>query len=192
MTFSSAAYWEERYASGGFSGAGSRGEQADFKATFLNRFVRDRDVATVLEIGCGDGYQLGLAEYPSYVGVDVSPTAVDLCSAMFADDPNKAFTGDVIGLKQAELTLSLDVLYHLIEDDVYARYLADLFALSSRFVILYTSDLDCAGTTNEGMASHMRHRPVTADIATWFPAWRLEIVTKGRDGCWFIVYASRS
>jgi SAM-dependent methyltransferase len=74
-----APYWETRYAQGGTSGAGSAGRLAPFKAEVLNAFVEQHGVNTVFELGCGDGTQLTPARYPSYVGVDVSPTAVDLC-----------------------------------------------------------------------------------------------------------------
>jgi hypothetical protein len=38
--FSSANYWERRYADGGTSGSGSYGRLAEFKATFLNAWHR--------------------------------------------------------------------------------------------------------------------------------------------------------
>lgn len=75
----SEGYWEERYAGGGTSGSGSYGHLAAFKAEVLNRIVADRGAASVLELGCGDGSQLALASYPTYVGLDVAPTAVRLC-----------------------------------------------------------------------------------------------------------------
>ena len=88
---SSAAFWERRYAKGGTSGPGSYGDLARGKAAFLNAFVRDRDVRTVIEFGCGDGHQLSLADYPNYVGLDVSPSAISLCKNRFASDGTKSF-----------------------------------------------------------------------------------------------------
>ena len=46
---------------------------AAFKAEVPNDFVRARGIDSVIEFGCGDGAQLALAEYPAYVGIDVSP-----------------------------------------------------------------------------------------------------------------------
>lgn len=188
--FSSAAYWEERYASGHGSGEGSSGEQALLKARFINDFVQDHDVRTVIELGSGDGQQLGLARYPAYIGLDVSQTAVDRCRMLFADDPSKEF--HLMGSVQefvgsSELALSLDVLYHLVEDSVYDHYLQSLFAVSGRWVILYTSDLD-RGASNEGMAAHMRHRAVRADIDFDIEGWQLAYEVAALDGCWFVVY----
>ena len=63
----SQAFWEQHYAQGGTSGAGSYGKYAEFKADILNRFVQENSVRSVIEFGCGDGNQLSLARYPSYV-----------------------------------------------------------------------------------------------------------------------------
>ena len=80
-------YWERRYARGGDSGAGSYGRLAIFKAEFVNSFVRDHGIRSVIEFGCGDGNQLSLAEYPSYFGLDVSRSAVEACASSNCPSP---------------------------------------------------------------------------------------------------------
>src|SRR6202040_327974 len=70
----SALFWEGNYAQGRTSGNGSYGALAEGKSRFLNELVRERTVRSVIEFGCGDGNQLSLAEYPSYIGLDVSRT----------------------------------------------------------------------------------------------------------------------
>src|SRR5262245_61579496 len=87
----SPSYWEERYARGETSGAGSYGHFAEFKAEILNAFIARQTIRSVIEWGCGDGAQLALARYPRYIGLDVSRTAVANCIARFADDPTKSF-----------------------------------------------------------------------------------------------------
>lgn len=194
MTFSSADYWEDRYASGHDSGGGSRGAQARFKAEYVNAFISDHPVRGVVELGCGDGHQLGMLNVPGYIGFDVSPAAIARCRALYAGDASKHFhtTDELAHVGSTfDLALSLDVIYHLIEDDVYARYLADLFGISERWVIVYTSDVG-AGASNEGTAAHVWHRPVTADIAERFPAWDLVERGPGMDGSAFYVYGRRS
>lgn len=170
---SSGDYWERRYRLGMTSGPGSTGELARFKAGFLNGFVREHGVQTVIEFGCGDGTQLSLAEYPRYLGIDVSPAAIELCRKRFAGDQTKSFslqTGDagtgLAGL--ADLTLSLDVIYHLLEDDVYARHLADLFGASRHWVIVYSSNREEAVR-----ARHVRHRPFVDDVRRLHPGFEL-------------------
>ncbi len=73
----SASFWERNYQRGGTSGGGSYGELACGKADFLNAFVREHAVESVIEFGCGDGNQLSLAQYPSYIGLDVSRSAIE-------------------------------------------------------------------------------------------------------------------
>ncbi len=108
---STKAYWEGRYLSGGNSGAGSYRHMALYKAGFLNRFVARNNIATVAELGCGDGEQLRRAIYPSYTGYDIAQAAVDLCGTKFAGDATKSFhcLSDLKTLAPAELSMSLDV-----------------------------------------------------------------------------------
>lgn len=166
---SSRQYWERRYRAGMTSGAGSYGELSEFKAEILNTFVTSHAIRSVIEFGCGDGNQLRLAAYPLYLGLDVSKTAIDRCRERFKGDDTKSFlwydparTINIANFLNADLSLSLDVIYHLVEDDIYRRYLRDLFSTSRRFVIVYSSD-------NEGaVAPHVRHRPFTRDVARDF------------------------
>ena len=159
----SARFWEQNYAQGETSGTGSYGALADGKSRYLNTLVREREVGSVIEFGCGDGNQLSLAEYPSYIGLDVSRTAIGLCQQRFAADPTKSFFlydgtcfTDRAGLFTADLALSLDVVYHLTEDAVFETYLAHLFAAGQRLVVIYSTDLEMGGT-----APHVRHRHFT-------------------------------
>ena len=71
-----------------------------------------------------------------------------------------------------ELGLSLDVIFHLVEDDAFERYMNDLLGHSSRFVVLYTSDNDVFDPPGT-VAPHARHRP----IGRWMTSqhnWRLK------------------
>ncbi len=164
----SAAYWDQRYLRGGDSGAGSQGRLAAFKAATINRIVAENAVGSVLELGCGDGRQLALADYPAYIGVDVSPASVDRCRDLFATDASKRFLlagTDDPGM--ADLVLSLDVIFHLVEDDVFHEYMTTLFAHASRLVVIYASDRD--EVTRD---SHVRHRAVSAWVRRHAPDWK--------------------
>ena len=153
-------YWEERYANGGNSGSGSDGRLAQGKAAILNQLVAVRQVNTVLEMGCGDGSQLSHASYPKYVGVDVSPEAIATCRRRFADDTTKRFIlSGAESLPTCDVGLSLDVIYHLVEDGVFVQYMNTLLRHSARMVVLYTSDSDHYLPPGRS-AAHVRHRPV--------------------------------
>lgn len=172
---SSRDYWERRYGLGMTSGSGSSGRLARFKAQVINNFVRQHGIRTVIEFGCGDGSQLELAEYPQYLGLDVSRTAVEACRRRFGGDPTKSFLllDPLPGprpqeLPQADLTLSLDVIYHLLEDVVYRRHLERLFAASRRHVIIYSSN-----RVEAARARHVRHRNFLKDVESAFPDFAL-------------------
>lgn len=167
----SQSYWESRYAGGNDSGVGSYGKFADFKAEFLNTFVERESICRVIEFGCGDGNQLSLAAYPEYLGFDVSETAVAACRTRFAGDSSRRFAlADEYAGETADLTLSLDVLYHLVEDEVFAAYMERLFDASTRNVIVYSSNTD---DTMGNESPHVRHRQFTRWVSTFRPTWRL-------------------
>ncbi len=173
----SADYWEARYVKGGHSGEGSYGRLAEFKAEFLNDFVRTHGVESVLEFGCGDGNQLKLSEYPAYTGVDVSLRAIETCRRLFAGDGGKTFfvAADYDG-RSADLVLSLDVIYHLVEDAVFESYMRHLFSAARKYVIIYSSN--SAGMFAE--SPHVRHREFTAWAATNEPGWKLAEMVPNR------------
>lgn len=170
---SSVDYWERRYQRGGTSGAGSYNRLAEFKAEFLNLFVEEHHIRSIVEFGCGDGAQLSLARYPDYLGIDVSPTAITMCKKRFANDPSKRFkladSTPVIG----DLALSLDVIYHLVEDAVFEAYMHALFAAAGRYVIVYSSNL-----LEDVPDPHVKHRKFTDWIAANCPQWLLAQYTQ--------------
>lgn len=151
-------YWEQRYRRGGNSGAGSYNRLAAFKADVINDFVATNNVESVIEFGSGDGAQLALAHYPPYVGVDVSHTVLEATRRRFSGDQSISFlhTSEVTEAHRADLALSLDVIYHLVEDDVFDAYMRQLFSAATKFVIVYASNEDRAWSS-----PHVRHREFT-------------------------------
>lgn len=168
--FSSARYWEARYRRGGHSGAGSYGRLADYKAAFINGFVQTNHTSTILDLGCGDGNLLSLLNLPAYIGVDVSPTALAACIERFKTKASHRFQlyDALQPADRAELTLSIDVIYHLIEDGIFRNYLTDLFTRADKFVLIYTSNSD-----REWPDAHVRHRRFTDTVSRDFADWRL-------------------
>jgi len=171
----SASYWEQRYRGGGDSGAGSYGRLADFKAEILNRFVASHTVESVIEFGSGDGNQLSLARYPSYIGLDVSASAIQMCKKRFAEDSSKSFFlyqpdcfVDRQGIFASDLAMSLDVIYHLVEDRIFDMYMRHLFGAGRRFVAVYSTNED--SSTGD---AHVKHRQFTRWVEQNAPAWRL-------------------
>ena len=94
-----------------------------------------------------------------------------MCKRMFDGDSTKQFRlTSEYGGETAELALSLDVVYHLVEDDVFESYMRRLFESATRFVIIYSSNTD---DPSDSVATHVRHRRFTGWIENNAPAWTL-------------------
>jgi hypothetical protein len=155
-------FWNAHYRLGGTSGPGSTGVLADYKAEFINNFIKDHHVASVTDFGCGDGNQLSLLECPVYVGLDVSKYALVRCMQLFCSDSSKSFFlykpelfMDRKGIFRSELALSLDVIFHLVEDATYGAYMDQLFDCAERYVIIYSSN----SSGSLGNPRYTKHRP---------------------------------
>lgn len=168
--FSSALYWEARYRAGGTSGAGSRGRLLARKAALVNALIADNGIASVIDLGCGDGELAALLDVPEYTGVDVSAATLATCAARFAGRPTWRFLPEARAREaaMADLGLSLDVIFHLTEDDGFAAHVALLFASARRLIAIQSSNVDLSWP-----AAHVRHRRFTDHVAATEPGWRL-------------------
>lgn len=172
MSFNSSVYWENRYLSGGNSGAGSYNHLAIFKAAVINSFIKKNNVKSLIDFGVGDGNQLKLIDTSNikYYGIDISPTIIKKCQLMFPNDDTKSFyvnnDFDYNNIR-VDLSISCDVLYHLIESDVYESYINNLFNLSEKFVIIYAKDFD------QELSSHVKFRKFTHFIKKNYSEWIL-------------------
>lgn len=184
MTFDVIQYWENRYHAGGNSGQGSYGELAQIKADTLNAFVKEHNIQSVIDFGCGDGNQLLLAEYPRYIGLDVSPTVIQTCKDLFVDDETKRFSIynpekfeiEKMGIGKVDLTLSIDVIFHLVDDSLFEAHMRHLFEMADRYVIIYSSNVThCAFFgPNVKPAVHVKHRCFMDWINVHAPNWHLD------------------
>jgi SAM-dependent methyltransferase len=175
--FNSIRYWENRYLTGGNSGDGSYGRLSIFKADFINKFIDEKMINSAVELGCGDGHQLSIINYPSYTGLDVSKTIINQCINKFKGDLSKRFivyNPDTFLLDdslKADVALSLDVLYHIIEEEKYIKYLNHLFSLSKKYVIIYSTNFYLKET------KHVFHRKFDGYLKL-FTDWSLNEVGK--------------
>jgi hypothetical protein len=146
------------------------------KAREVNRIVADNGIQSVIEFGCGDGYQLGMFSIPQYIGLDISPTALRRCISEYGSDQSKTFLRydqscwrDNLGVAHADLALSMDVILHLVEDDVFEQYMTNLFAAGDRFVLIYSTD--APGSSREPRFT--RHRSFSDWVTAHEPGWRV-------------------
>jgi len=180
--FNSTEYWENRYKQHKTSGYGSYNNLAIFKANIINSFIEKHtnEITTIIDHGVGDGNQLKLLNInpcdKNYIGIDVSPTIINKCRLMFADEPSKLFmlADDIVydaSIQRynitADLVISCDVLYHLIEDHIYEQYISQLFNMSTKYVIIY------AKNANVNHTQHVKFRKFTQYISTNMLLWKL-------------------
>jgi hypothetical protein len=137
-------WWQNWYTGGGTSGPGSYGILAEFKAEIVNQFIKEHNINSVIEFGCGDGNQLSYMNYRQYLGLDVTRAALDRCMARFRDDQSKSFMFYDPqyfvnkGSLNADLVVCFDVLYHITDENDLVKTLADIFSCTQKYVILYT------------------------------------------------------
>lgn len=174
--FRSSDYWEKRYLNGGNSGNGSYGRPAHFKAQCINSFISQKNIKSAIEFGVGDGHNLSFYNIEKYLGLDVSKRAIEICQNRYKNDKSKQFSMidplEVLSLAEKfDCALSIDVLYHLVEQNVYETHLRNLFTSAKKYVIIYAWDADA----NESMqlSIHVKPRKFTKYISENFKEWRL-------------------
>lgn len=176
--FQSSEYWEKRYRENGNSGLGSYNKLAVFKAEIINQFIVDNSVNSIVDYGMGDGNQLKLFNIKNinYIGIDVSPSVIEKCRNLYRSDKLKRFILDKdIDNISSELVLSCDVIYHLVEDNVYYKYIDNLFKMSKKYVIIYAPDVDLYHKEE-----HVKLRKFTNYIKNNYTNWKLIKFIKNR------------
>ena len=156
------AYWTKKYNQGKDSGWGSRKKSSLlFKSNYINDVISDGGVKTVCELGCGDGVQLSyFSGYSSYLGYDIASSAVERCRLKFDGDDTKEFTHDINSVisKKYDMALSLDVIYHLLGEDMYREHLHNLFLISD-IVGIYSTNSE-----EPSIAPSVKNRIFTNDV----------------------------
>lgn len=182
--FDSNEYWENRYKNNETSGDGSYGKLALFKSSIINNFIKDYNIKSILDLGCGDGNQLKYFNTTNinYIGVDPSITIINKLKEIYKNDKNKNFiTLDEKINTKVELTLSCDILFHLINSNIWEKHIANLFNISTKYVIIYAYDFD------EDWNNHCKSRKFTDFIKKKYSNWQLIKVIKNKyplfEGC---------
>lgn len=163
-------YWNDRYIAGGNSGAGSYGEYADHKAKVINSYIKNLGIKTISDFGCGDGNQISLLTgFEKYAGYDISSHILEVCRKKFENDSRFSFYEHTYEMPNADLCMSLDVIYHIINYGVYEMYLATLFGKSDKYVLIFSSNHD----RNVKGVTHIHHRIVTDFVDEYVTNFKL-------------------
>jgi len=168
-------FWEKHYQKGGESGRSSTLHFGEFKIEIINNFIKQYNIESLIDYGCGDGVLISHFNVKKYVGLDISDFIVNQCKEMFKYDNSKQFytyKDDYNNIKY-NLSLSLDVICHLKEDNIYKQYLDDLFNSSSKYIIIYSSNHNDLIPANKTNSSSSFHRNFTKDIEEFYPNCKL-------------------
>ena len=175
-------HWEDRYVGGGNSGAGSYEMEAMLKASFINTWIRDLDIKTIQEIGCGDGNNLLMYDVRmQYTGYDISPKAIAMCREKTRKIRNSLFY--YFGTEEkdidydAKMCLCLDVWYHQVNDEDFEELCQKLFVKGKwKFLVIYSYEANPFG--DEKVGQHIKYRDVLSKVAE-FPNWELTYWVSG-------------
>jgi hypothetical protein len=132
------AYWNNRYINNWNSWKWSYWENALFKANFINNFIKENNITTVTEFWVWDWNNLELYNIKNYEGLDISEKAIEICKDKFKDDKTKVFSVLNDWEYQAELTLSLDVTFHIFPKNEWKNYINRVIDSAVRFAIFYS------------------------------------------------------
>lgn len=167
-------FWNNRYKNGGNSGSGSYGELYTFKTTIINDIIKKYNINNIIDFGSGDGNQIKELNINSYIGLDISEEAINICKQKYKDDKSKSFfvNNDFNYSSKADMCISLDVLYHILEEDSFMDYLKKLFNSSKKIVLIYSNNY-------EGhIHYHIHTRKFTDYIDKYINNWKLLNIIK--------------
>lgn len=149
---------------------------------YASRLVREHGIRTVIDVGCGAGYKLGLVARRNpntrVVGID-QPNAIEYCRShndfgeWHADDFESP--SDALADLRAELVISSDVIEHLSDPDNLLRYIR-LRLRPGGWVLLSTPERDAL------RGRDCRHSPNPNHIREWnFDEFEAYLTSRGAE-----------
>lgn len=115
-------------------------DSIDVSIEYINYFIKQHDIKSILDIGCGNGTYTEYIQIPQdcfYHGIDISPNNIYKCREKFGHYTNYFFSNieanEYTHYKSYELILIKDLLHHLPFQDIY-RILEK--TQSSKYIII--------------------------------------------------------
>jgi len=181
-------YWNNRYSRGESSGFGSMGRQAKHKAKVINEFAKSKGIQSVIEFGCGDGSQLSLYNFSNYTGFDISEEAIECCRNKGLEHDLRVYDPECHSLdRKADLSMSVDVIYHLTTKEAFEAHMRHLFDASDKFVLIYSFD------ENRPRSGHIRGWKFSDWVNENQPNFALSQTIPGLENdCDFFIYRKKT
>lgn len=106
----------------GFSGGGSKVENAKLYMEYLENFLKSHEIRNVVDLGCGDWTFSRHIDWSNinYLGIDVVKSVIEKNQRDFTKDNIHFIQADVLNfcLPEADLLICKDVLQHLPIQDI--------------------------------------------------------------------------
>lgn len=138
----------------GGSGGGSNPQFLGPYFNWLNKFIKEKKIKTVLDYGCGMSGGEGI-DCPMYYGYDVVESVVEYCTRKSGSRTRKYFTSSIPTFN-ADLIIIKDVLMHWSYDEI-ELFLKD-HASRFKYVVLVNS---CQQTEDYQKCSETPHLQAT-------------------------------
>lgn len=159
-------YWNDRYKSGGDSGAGSRGLLRLWKWHKLVKYLQVERFtavkASVIDVGCGDLAFWKNFTCKNYTGIDFSETR---CQENSVERPNWKFicSGAEVPqqLEKAEAVLCFDMLFHVVNETTFLMVLKNLTDYSSKYIFVYTWFINPLESATDAATAYQKFRDFT-------------------------------
>lgn len=169
MSMNLQSYWDNRYKSGGNSGAGSRGLLRLWKWYEIAKYIPIKPAkckgelqSSIIDVGCGDlSFWQGLT-CPGYVGIDYSETQ---CKKNAENRPTWNFICSGAEVPQqlwrAKAVFCFDMLFHVVNETTYLMVLKNLTNYSSEYIFIYTWFKNPIGFPQENADTYQKFRDFT-------------------------------
>ena len=132
--------WNHHYEAGGKSAEDDNyREPTRWKHDILNRFYTPgKD--TIIDVGCGDlqFWKDDLTPGDKYTGIDISETIAAKNHEKYPNQTFIAASSDHTQNIKADVVICIDMLYHIMDDEVYLKTLGNLKKYAGSTILIYT------------------------------------------------------
>lgn len=146
-------HFENRYYKKLGSGKGSVGQLREFKHKILNQYLINYNKFRFVDFGCGD-LSFWHGKPPKYyTGIDFARNIQKENAEKFDREFITSNLAEVKGLF-GEVVICFDVLFHILDEEVYFKILRNICNTSSKWIFIYTWIKE----SNNYMKDHQKYR----------------------------------
>jgi SAM-dependent methyltransferase len=148
---------------GNGSGNGSRPENTNYYREYLSSFIKDNNIKTVFDYGCGDWQFSHLIDWSgvNYTGVDCVKSLIEGHNKTYASDTIKFDHIDSVDkflTYKGDLLILKDVLQHWLNDEII--YFLDNVINNFDYILI----TNCYDQSHDWQEAVDRLRPLTSDL----------------------------